>query len=259
MCVYPERYKGLKQIKKEKLKKSQFFYDKIFYKNNVRTFSGWKSRKKGNKTQSQPKIRSKNMYRYFEKGNNRSITQSFWEHHIFMFRSSHPEVFLREGVLVICSKFTGEHPRRSAISIKLRTNFIEIALLHGCSAVNLLHIFRKPFPRHISGLLLLNFHIHIFRFATQHWYCISDRFSWHSKSSRPNVFCKKAVQESFAESIEKHLCLSLFLIKVQTSSLQFYLTEAPVFSGEFWEIFKNTFFVEVLRATASRSKCQFCI
>ena len=123
----------------------------------------------------------------------------------------------------------------------------------------LLHIFRKSFPRHNSVQLLLNFHIHIFRFATQHWYCISDRFSWHSKSSRPNVFCKKAVQESFAESIEKHLCLSLFLIKVQTSSLQFYLTEAPVFSSEFWEIFKNTFFVEVLRATASRSKCQFCI
>ena len=26
------------------------------------------------------------------------------------YRSSHPEVFLREGFLEICSKFTGEHP-----------------------------------------------------------------------------------------------------------------------------------------------------
>ena len=34
-----------------------------------------------------------------------------------VFRSSHPEVFLQKGVLKICSKFTGEHPRRSAISI----------------------------------------------------------------------------------------------------------------------------------------------
>ena len=34
-------------------------------------------------------------------------------------RSSHPEVFLRKGVLKICSKFTGEHPCRSVISIKL--------------------------------------------------------------------------------------------------------------------------------------------
>ena len=34
-------------------------------------------------------------------------------------RSSHPEAFLGKGVLKICSKFTGEHPCRSAISIKL--------------------------------------------------------------------------------------------------------------------------------------------
>ena len=35
------------------------------------------------------------------------------------FRSSHSEVFLEKGVLKICSKFTGEDPCRSAISIKL--------------------------------------------------------------------------------------------------------------------------------------------
>ena len=34
-------------------------------------------------------------------------------------RSSHPKVFLRNGVLKICSKFTGEHPCRSEISVKL--------------------------------------------------------------------------------------------------------------------------------------------
>ena len=33
--------------------------------------------------------------------------------------SRRPEVFLGKGVLKICSKFTGEHPCRSAISIKL--------------------------------------------------------------------------------------------------------------------------------------------
>ena len=32
------------------------------------------------------------------------------------------------------------HPCRSAISIKLFRNFMEIALLHMCSPVNLLHI-----------------------------------------------------------------------------------------------------------------------
>ena len=34
-------------------------------------------------------------------------------------RSSRPEVFLGKGVLKICRKFTGEHPCRSVISIKL--------------------------------------------------------------------------------------------------------------------------------------------
>ena len=56
------------------------------------------------------------------------------------FRSSRPEVFLRKSVLKICSKFTGEHPCRSVISIKLLCNFIEITLRHGCFPVNLLHI-----------------------------------------------------------------------------------------------------------------------
>ena len=35
------------------------------------------------------------------------------------FRSSPAEVFLRKGVLKICSKFTREHPCRSVISVKL--------------------------------------------------------------------------------------------------------------------------------------------
>ena len=48
-------------------------------------------------------------------------------------KSSHPEVFLGN---CCCS------------------NFIEFALRHGCSPVNLLHIFRTPFPRSTSGWLL---------------------------------------------------------------------------------------------------------
>ena len=70
-------------------------------------------------------------------------------------RSSPSEVFLRKGILKICRKFTGEHPCRSVISIKLQSNFIKIALRHRCSPVNLLQIFRTPFPRNTSGWLLL--------------------------------------------------------------------------------------------------------
>ena len=59
---------------------------------------------------------------------------------LITYRSSHPEVFLEKVVLKIYSKFTGEHPCRSAISIRLFCNFIEIALRRGCCPVNLLHI-----------------------------------------------------------------------------------------------------------------------
>ena len=71
-------------------------------------------------------------------------------------RSSHQKVLLGKGVLKICSKFTGEHPCQSVISIKLQANFIEIALQHGCSPVNLLHIFTTSFLKNTSGWLLLN-------------------------------------------------------------------------------------------------------
>ena len=39
----------------------------------------------------------------------------------------------------------------------LQSNFIEIALRHGCSPVNSLHIFRTPFPLNIFGRLLQKF------------------------------------------------------------------------------------------------------
>ena len=63
-------------------------------------------------------------------------------------RSSPPEVFSGKAALKIWSKFTGEHP--------CWNNFIEIITLrHGCS-VNVLHIFRTPFPKNTFGKLLLN-------------------------------------------------------------------------------------------------------
>ena len=71
-----------------------------------------------------------------------------------MHRSSHPLVLLGKAVVKICSKSTGGHPCQGAISAKLESSFIEITLWHGCSPVNLLHIFRTPFPKNISGWLL---------------------------------------------------------------------------------------------------------
>ena len=80
---------------------------------------------------------------------------SFYSSWLERQQSNHPEVFLGKSVPIISSKFAGEHPCRSAISTKLQTNFIEIALRRGCSPVNLLHIFRTTFPKNTSGRLLL--------------------------------------------------------------------------------------------------------
>ena len=57
---------------------------------------------------------------------------------------------LRKNILKKCSKFTGEYPRRSAISIKLLCNFTEITLRQGCFPIILLHIFRASFPKNTS-------------------------------------------------------------------------------------------------------------
>ena len=78
----------------------------------------------------------------------------------YTLRISHPEVFLRKGVLEIYRKFTREHPYRNVTSIKLLCNllciFIEITLRDdGCSQVNLQHISRTPFSKITSGWLLL--------------------------------------------------------------------------------------------------------
>ena len=72
-------------------------------------------------------------------------------------KSSFPEVYIGNGVLKICSKFTIELPCPSVISIKLQSNFIEIILRHGCSPANLLHIFRIFFSNYTSDGLLLFF------------------------------------------------------------------------------------------------------
>ena len=81
-------------------------------------------------------IAKKRLYIYFEK-RVRAINIG---------QKQFPGVPLHKVVLKICSKFPGEHPY----------NFTEITLRHGRSPVNLLHVFRTPFPKNaFDGLLLI--------------------------------------------------------------------------------------------------------
>ena len=72
---------------------------------------------------------------FFRKCHSGTIWSAMFSYVPAMFKV-HKQVFLGKGFLKICSKFTGEHPCRSGISIKLLCNFIEITLRHGCSLVN---------------------------------------------------------------------------------------------------------------------------
>ena len=54
-----------------------------------------------------------------------------------------------------CSENMQKIYRRTPMPKRDYSNFIEIALRHGCSPVNLLHIFRIPFHKNTFGWLLL--------------------------------------------------------------------------------------------------------
>ena len=102
------------------------------------------------------------------------------------FRSSHPEVFLGKAVLKICCKFTGEHQCQSVILIKLICNFIEIALRRGYSLVNLLHIFRIPFPRNTSEWLRFDVFLTLSEYfrKTFSQYCILEFLTLDQRTFR---------------------------------------------------------------------------
>ena len=134
------------------------------------------------------------------------------------FRSSHSEVFCWEGVLKIYSKFIGEHPCRSAISIKLLWNFTEIAFRHRCSPVNLLHIFRTPLNGCFWHLLnqFLPEHFEHFRYWSLENYIVITQLllgkkpqfhliSWYGNFAERHSF--RIISDDSPETIRK-LCLS---------------------------------------------------
>ena len=63
-----------------------------------------------------------------------------------------------------CSEYMQQIYRRTPMSKCDFNKFIEITLRHGYSPVNLLHIFRTPFPKNTSErLLLINVHCRKFK------------------------------------------------------------------------------------------------
>ena len=73
----------------------------------------------------------------------------------------------------------------------------------------------------------------------------------------PEVFCKKGILKNFANFTGKHLCWSLFLIKLQAWRLAVSTlsTLTDVFPCKWCKTFKNTYFEEYLRLLLTDTNC----
>ena len=104
--------------------------------------------------------------------------------------------------------------------------------------------------------LTFHFKFHNFSFL-YFWICCSKNFNTNSfnRSSHRRCSVRKGVLRKFAKFTGKHLGQSLFFNKVQAEACNFIKKEtlAQVFSCEFWETSKNTFFKEHLWTTTAVS------
>ena len=93
------------------------------------------------------------------------------------FRSSHSEVFLRKGVLKICSKFTGEHPCRSAISGSYpKSHFGMGVLLKICCIFSEHLFFRTPLSGCFCSFFKCLCDSYLFHGITKEQkFCLSER------------------------------------------------------------------------------------
>ena len=97
--------------------------------------------------------------------------------------------------------------------------------------------------------------------------CVKERgviFSeYHFTQTAARRYSAKYIFKSFAKISRKHLCQSLFLVKLQAKNLQLYWKKTPtqVFSYKFCNIFKSTTFIELLQETVAGFRCQklYCI
>ena len=113
-------------------------------------------------------------------------------------------MFLGKAVLKICSKFTGEHPCRGAILM---------ALQHGCSLVNLLHIFRTLFSMDTYEGLLLFFRCfsHIFTMANELPGFSISRLANVKDFFNVNVFLNVNTNVNMNDYSFKYICLVCYL------------------------------------------------
>ena len=136
-----------------------------------------------------------------------------------------------------------------------RTFFIEILLTkYQPVLVNLLC--RRPHKHNLINCIECTFNDGN-NFETQGCYLLGEikiNLQLKNRSTHQRSSLNKGVLKNFAKFTAKHLCQSLSFNKVlglRSATLLKKETLAQVFSCEFCKIFKNTFFTEHHRTTAS--------
>ena len=126
------------------------------------------------------------------------------------------------------------------IPIKLQRKFIETALRHGCSCVNLLHIFRTPFPKNTSEWLLMYLSQSLY-----HNFCYDLHIINTSKPSSTFTYLRWDLQ-SLHLPLQSYVILQGFLSKSYIYKVYNYLHNDGDFkcSGNFYH---NDYHPQILK------------
>ena len=142
-----------------------------------------------------------------------------------IYRSSRPEVFLRKVLLKIYSKFIGEHPCRSMISIKLL-----------CFAT----LLKSQFGMGVLLQMCSIFSDHLFlRTPLDGCFWIYEHFQKSTRKAATGGFLLKKLFLKIPQNSQENICVRVsFLIKLRVLTCNFIKKEAlaQVLSREFCEI-----------------------
>ena len=114
--------------------------------------------------------------------------------------------------------------------------------------INYVNLAKESIQKQLRTVVLLNSCFKRFvNFTEKHlWYRLNESIFLIKRSSHPEMFCKNSIPKNFTKLTGKHLCQSLFFIKIAGLRPATLLkqTLALVFCCGFCEIFRNTFFIE---------------
>ena len=122
------------------------------------------------------------------------------------------------------------------LSYALFRNFVEITLGHGCSPVNLQHIFRTPFPKNTSGRK---------KPTDQNLELFTANSIWCYLSANDSLVHRDSIKKIFQKVVQNFTGMAKFLFnKVSRMQKQKY-TLSYVLNHVIYEIYRDIFFYKI--------------